>query len=149
MNDSSQGLETCEPLTQTILYAAKDIRARFEAALATEGGTLTAWLALRELTDPDGISQRELATRLKLEGPTLTHHCDRLEADGLINRRVSPRDRRVLLLTRTDAGETMFLRLSVVARRFNEQLMAGLTPAEIATFTNLLHRITANIVDSR
>jgi len=137
------------PLTQEVLYAAKDIRARFEAVLAAEGGTLIAWLALRELTDPDGISQRELATRLKLEGPTLTHHCDRLEADGLITRRVAPRDRRVMLLTRTEAGEAMFVRLFVVACRFEEQLVAGLIPAEIATFTNLLHRITANIVDSR
>lgn len=135
---------TCEALTQTVLYAAKDIRARFEAALAEAGGSLTAWLALRELTDPEGISQRELATRLNLEGPTLTHHCDRLGADGLITRRVSPRDRRVSLIARTEAGEALFVRLAAVAQRFERQLVAGLSSEEIATLTTLLRRITAN-----
>jgi len=44
---------------------------------------------------PANLSQRELATRLGVEAPTLARLLDRLAADGWIERRADPNDRRV------------------------------------------------------
>src|SRR3712207_4354028 len=82
-NDSRSMDTGWNPVGRQLGVTAKLARARFEAELATVGGTLTAWIVLRQLRGEEGASQRELAERLDLMGPTLTHHLDRLEAEGL------------------------------------------------------------------
>src|SRR2546423_13052815 len=92
---------------------AKASRAEFAARLADAGGSLSTWIVLRlaeesvlESEEPAaecGLSQRELAERMDIEGPTLVRHLDRLEKEGLIERRRDPHDRRGARITRTPA----------------------------------------------
>lgn len=45
----------------------------------------------------------------------------------------------------TGDGEAMFARLVGAVVAFDEQLRAGLTPAEVDTLHGLLERLTANV----
>jgi DNA-binding MarR family transcriptional regulator len=64
--------------------------------------TATQVVALRELSDP--ITARELANRMVCEPSNVTFVLDRLEQQGLIERRPHPTDRRAKQIVLTPAG---------------------------------------------
>jgi MarR family transcriptional regulator for hemolysin len=134
-----------EPLGRQLALTAKLVRAHFEAALADGGGSLAVWVVLLSAIQESGLSQRELAGRLQIEGPTLTRHLDRMEADGLIRRRRDANDRRVIRVEATDAGRRLHRRLRQRAQRVDAELFAGFSERDRATLSRLLGRITTNV----
>jgi DNA-binding MarR family transcriptional regulator len=67
------------------------------------GITATQVVVLRELTAP--ITARELATRMFCEPSNVTFIIDRLEKQGLVERRPHPTDRRAKQITLTPEGK--------------------------------------------
>ena len=55
---------------------------RFESRLSARGASLNVWSVLRELAECGPVSQRELADRLLLKGPSLVPRLDALEEAG-------------------------------------------------------------------
>jgi len=96
---------------------------------------------LRSAAREEGLSQRELATRVRVEGPTLVRHLDRMEHDGLVVRRRDERDRRVVRVCLTEAGRARHAELRVVAADLDGQLRSLLTADEARTLERLLQRI--------
>jgi MarR family transcriptional regulator for hemolysin len=136
---------TSEPIGLHVNRTAKALSRAFDRALAAEGGSLPVWLVLVELKGSRHAAQRDLARAVGVEGPTLTHHLHRMEAAGLVTRRRDPANRRAHQVELTDGGEAMFARLVGAVVAFDEQLRAGLTPAEVDTLHDLLERLTANV----
>ena len=138
-----------------LAMTAKAFRAEFDTRLADAGGSLSTWIVLRlaeesvlESTEPAaewGLSQRELAERMDIEGPTLVRHLDRLEKEGLIERRRDPRDRRVTRITVTPAGHRLLEALRKVADAMETEVRSLLTPAEHAVTTRVLGRLHAHM----
>src|SRR5207253_920851 len=79
-----------EPLGRHLVFTAKAMRAAFEETLAAAGGSLGTWVVLSALSSEGLISQTALAGHIQLEGATITHHIDRLEALGLVRRQADP-----------------------------------------------------------
>lgn len=70
-------------------------RAQINFVLAEYDMTASAWSVIRLLqVRGEGKTQKELASELAIEGPTLVKLLDGLERRGWIERRVSPLDRR-------------------------------------------------------
>src|SRR3546814_15512969 len=70
-------------------------RAEIDRRLATFGLTESRWLTLLHISRlPHAATQRELAEAVGVRGPTLVRTLDRLEAEGLIERRTEAADRR-------------------------------------------------------
>lgn len=59
---------------------------------------------LHKLAEADGITQKELATRLNITPATLTRMVQNMEKNGLISRRTSESDNRKILIHLTDEG---------------------------------------------
>lgn len=134
-----------QPLGRQLALTAKLVRAHFESALADGGGTLAVWVVLLSAVEEPGLSQRELAGRVQIEGPTLTRHLDRMEAEGLIRRERDASDRRVVRVEATASGRRLHRKLRQRAQRVDAELFAGFTERDRATLSRLLGRITANI----
>ena len=66
--------------------------------------TRAQWAVLARLESNEGLKQSELAEMLDLQPITLTRLVDRLCANGLIERRADPNDRRAKRLYLTPAG---------------------------------------------
>jgi MarR family transcriptional regulator for hemolysin len=124
--------------------AAKEV---LEARLQAKGASHAAWLVLHSLIDHglEGSQQRALAEHLRIEGPTMTRHLDRLEAEGLIERRPDPEDRRSTLIVSTAAGKRISGGLMAVMREAQADLLAGLSRSEIETLTRLMQRVHDNV----
>jgi MarR family transcriptional regulator, transcriptional regulator for hemolysin len=117
----------------------------FRAALAEAGAPPSTWLVLHELRHRPEMVQRDLADALGIGGSTLTAQLDRLEAEGLVERRGDPADRRVALVRLTPAGRELHARLYAVAERADAAMVAGLDPGEVETFRTLLERMLENV----
>lgn len=75
---------------------------------------------------------------------TLTHHLNAMHARGLITRTRDDANRRVQVVTLTEAGEAAFLRMRDAAVAFDGRLRAGFTDGELAHLTAQLSRLAAN-----
>jgi MarR family transcriptional regulator for hemolysin len=137
------------PVGPALTRTAKAVNRAFDAALAEAGGSLPVWLVLESLTTRQLGTQRELAEAVGVQGATLTHHLNGMEADGLLTRRRDPANRRVHLVELTPAGEELFHRLREAAVRYDERLRRGFGDDELEALTGLLDRLHDNVAVSR
>ena len=124
--------------------AAKATRAEFDARLAEVGGSLTAFVVLRLADEAPGgleLSQRQLADRMGVEAPTMVRHLDRLEKEGLIERRRDARDRRVTRITVTPAGSRRLGVLRKVADAMDVEILTLLGPETYRVLASALDRL--------
>jgi MarR family transcriptional regulator for hemolysin len=136
---------TGRPIGLTLARAAKIVSRAFDDALAAAGGSTPIWLILISLKTQPTVNQRELASAIGIQGATLTHHLNAMEADGLITRRRDPANRRVHQVRLTEEGETLFHRLATAARIHDQRLRTGLGDDEIAALEHLLGRLHDNV----
>lgn len=136
-----------DSLGRDLVLLAKTMRNRLESRLACAGASLATWGVLSCAIEEEGLPQRRLAERMGIEAATLTHHLDRLEADGLVVRRRDEDDRRILRVFPTPAARVLHQRMATVAGRLDADLTAGLTDGELADLRRLLARLSDNLED--
>jgi MarR family transcriptional regulator, transcriptional regulator for hemolysin len=132
------------PIGLRLAQASRTVERAFDAALAEAGGSLPVWLVLLNLKVRRPGNQRELAEAVGITGATLTHHLNAMHAQGLIARARDDANRRVQVVTLTEAGEAAFLRLREAAIAFDTRLRAGFAAAELTTLAASLDRLAAN-----
>ena len=133
------------PVGMNLARTSKLVAQAFDAALVEAGGTLPVWLTLLSVKSSELANQRELAGMIGIQGATLTHHLNAMEAQGLLTRRRDPDNRRVHLVELTQAGEAMFLKLRAAALIFDKRLRAGLPDDRLAEFAEVLAALRANV----
>src|SRR5437764_12398570 len=133
-----------EPVGLQVARVAKLLSRAFDDALAEAGGSMPTWLILLSLKRERWGNQRELAEAVGIQGATLTHHLDGLEASGLISRRRDPGNRRVHIVELTDKGDAAFHRLRKAATAFDRRLRAGIAEPEVDELRGRLERLAAN-----
>jgi MarR family transcriptional regulator for hemolysin len=88
------GPPAIEPIGLQLTRTAKVVGRAFDEALGASGGTLPIWLVLLSLKDQQHGAQRHLARVVGIEGSTLTHHLNHIEAAGYVTRTRDPQNRR-------------------------------------------------------
>jgi DNA-binding MarR family transcriptional regulator len=96
---------------------------------------------LRLLRAEAGLSQQELAGRLRIHSSRLVAILDNLERRGFVERRANPDDRRLYSLHLTQGGEETLEKIGRVAREHQEALLFSLSGEERNTLATLLLRI--------
>lgn len=134
-----------EPIGLFVTRTSKALSRAFDAALAERGGSLPTWLVLASLEGGLRGSQRMIAAAVGVEGPTLTHHLGRMEADGLVVRARDPQNRRTHQVELTAAGHARFASLVDVVRGFDDRLREGFTDDELLALRQLLGRLADNV----
>jgi MarR family transcriptional regulator, transcriptional regulator for hemolysin len=134
------------PIGLHLTRTARVLSRAFDDALAAAGGSVPVWLVLLSLKTQRLANQRRLAEAIGIQGATVTHHLNAMEADGLVTRRRDPTNRRVHLVELTEAGEALFQRLRAAAVAFDRQLRTGLADEDVATLAHLLDRLCNNVV---
>ena len=132
------------PIGLLVSSTAKVLSREFDAALAAVGGSRPTWLVLLSLKTAGHRTQAELAEAVGIRQPTLSHHLDGMEREGLVRRERTADNRRVQTVTVTEAGEALFLRLRRAAGAFDGRLRAGLDDVEVAELRRLLAQLAEN-----
>lgn len=107
------------------------------------GITLTEWRTLAILSRHQPTTAAEIGRRSRLDKGWISRSLAALEKRGLVVRDRNPDDSRSQLLTLTAAGRELVRAVAPLSEARAEALLAGLTPAERATFLECLGRIEA------
>jgi MarR family transcriptional regulator for hemolysin len=119
----------------------KVVREWFNEVMNRHGASLHTWIILHHGLSGESLSQRDVAGLLGIGGPSLVRHLDRLEQEGLVERRRDERDRRVVRIAVTPAGKERFRELREVARRSHAEFDSILSPEEQVQLSGLLRRV--------
>ena len=96
---------------------------------------------LRLLRAEAGLSQQELAARLRIHPSRLVAILDNLEKREFVERRANPDDRRLYSLHLTKGGEETLEEIGGVARKHQDALLSSISREERNTLAALLLRI--------
>ena len=92
-----------------------------------------------------GMTLGDISRRMMVSNGNVTGLAARLEAEGLVERRTRPGDRRAQLLRLTAKGRREFARQSAVHENWVAELLGGLEPEERAALFRLLGRTKASV----
>jgi MarR family transcriptional regulator for hemolysin len=95
------------------------------------------------------VRQGVLAEEMGIEGPSLVRLIDLLAAEGLVERREDPTDRRAKMLHITALGEAKTAEIIRVLTRLRADLLKGVSADELATTFETLRRIELSALDPR
>lgn len=116
-------------------------RLRLDNLFRPYGLTDATWRVLFLLRRIDGALQKEIATELGIEGPSLVRHLDNLERKGLIERKTSPRDRRAKTVHLTEQAKPLMRELVQVGSAHRDEILNEFTDEEIAICVDLFRRM--------
>lgn len=100
---------------------------------------------LWHISQEEGLSQRELARRLKVKPPTVNVSLQRLERAEHICRRQDEKDQRVSRVYLTEKGRALVGQIDAIMRDNEAQITQGFTEAEVCLLTRFLKQMIANI----
>lgn len=122
------------------LYAAsREVIRRYRPYLDALGLTYTQYIVLLVIWEHGTISVRDLGRILCLDSGTLTPVLKTLEKAGLIDRRRSVQDERVLMITLTQAGSALQEKALEIPSAIRSSL--PLDDEEMQTLAKLLDKI--------
>jgi DNA-binding MarR family transcriptional regulator len=125
-------------LTCTLLVE-RDIKAKLRERFSM---TLARFDLMAQLErHPAGLKMNELSRRLMVSGGNVTGLTDQLVAEGLVERRAVPDDRRAFSVRLTAAGRRAFLGMAREHERWIVDLMDGLSSGERQRLYALLGRL--------
>lgn len=130
------------PIGFALSRAARAIAAEFEAFLFQGRGTLSEWLTLLTLARDGEMSQSDLVEAIGVRGPTLTHHLNRMEREGLVLRERRDDNRRAHRVILTDAGKRRFEALRARASAFDARLREAVPEAHMQALREALSALT-------
>ncbi len=126
---------------------ARMIRRDFDRRAREQGLTRARWQVLWHLARHEGVHQAALADILDVAPISLTRQLERLEQEGLVERRADPSDRRRRRLYLTEAATPALQRLRGMAGLTRERALSGISGEQIDTFKEVLETMRANLCD--
>jgi MarR family transcriptional regulator for hemolysin len=117
-------------------------RREADQALADHGLSQATAHPLRVLSRRGKCArQGVLAEEMGIEGPSLVRLIDLLQAEGLVERREDPTDRRAKTLHLTSKGEAKADEINRILRRVRAFLLKDIAPEDLAITYDVLQRI--------
>lgn len=104
----------------------------FRKRLATLGITPNQFTVLRWLEEDDGggVRQSEICSRMASDPNTIAALVERMHADGLVKRKVDPKDRRARLISPTAKGRRTYTKARPLAVELQEEVLQAIPANE-------------------
>jgi len=118
---------------------------RFEQHARAISLTLPQCKVLVRLQDHEGVSQARLAELADVEPMTMVRILDRMEAEGLLERRADPADRRARRLYLTSRAKPRLEQIWRLAELTRTEVFAGISRGERERFMIAFERIHDNL----
>lgn len=94
---------------------------------------------------PDGMTLSDVSKRMMVSNGNVTGLVERLQSQGLVERRPAPNDRRAQLVNLTAEGRKTFRAMARTHENWIADLFAGMTPEETETLMQILGRAKASV----
>src|SRR4051812_27498731 len=118
---------------------------RFEVRAAEIPLNLAQAKALVRLEKNEGVSQARLAELAEVDPMTMVRILDRMEAEGVLERRPDPADRRARCLYLTAKAKPILSEIWRLSEEIRAEIFADVSRAEREQFMTVLERLYSNI----
>jgi DNA-binding MarR family transcriptional regulator len=140
MNDERLDLQTFLPYRLSVLSN------RLSAAIAESysrryGLSIPEWRVIAVLALEPGLSAAEVAERTAMDKVAVSRAVRRLLSTGRARRETAAGDRRRSMLELTPDGRRIYRRVTPALRRYEAELLAGLTATEQRQLDAILRRL--------
>jgi DNA-binding MarR family transcriptional regulator len=128
-----------------LIQLLKEHRHQADEALKQLGLHAAQEFVLFLLWEEDGLSQSQLAARLRLELPTITRSVQRMEQRGLVMRRDDEQDTRISRVYLTKEGGALYEPAMQIWKELDARTRLHMTELEQALLRRLLQQALANL----
>lgn len=128
-----------------INVVANDAAKKLDTELKKHGLTIALWPPLMCLWEAEGVTQREIAQKSKVENSTTTRTLDKLENLGLVERQVDPNSRRSFRIYLTDEGRALREKLLPIPVGINQDILSSLESKERDELIRLMQKLVAQV----
>jgi DNA-binding MarR family transcriptional regulator len=134
-----------DAVVEAIVYLYTESR-RITKGLASEYGLTGPQLAVVKMLEPVGkLSLSELSDRIRARNSTVTGIIDRMEREGLVERRRSEEDRRVIHIVLTRQGQKLANDIPVEPVQIFRQVLSELSPRDASDLKRILTRLARRV----
>jgi MarR family transcriptional regulator, lower aerobic nicotinate degradation pathway regulator len=119
-------------------HLARRVRLRAESVLAPLRLRPRHLVALTVIRGREGITQQALSGTLEMDGTNVVGLLNELEAEDLIERRRSPKDRRRHVVALTDAGAKRLADAERALEAVEDEVLGALDDSQREVLNNLL-----------
>ena len=132
-------------LAHLVRDASRAFQKALQIRLAQHGVPFGQWTFLRILWESDGLTQKELSERAGVMEPTTFAAMKAMEANGYIERRQLPTNKKNMYVHLTETGRGLKEKLVPLAEETNHVSVDGLSPAELRTTRHVLLAMIENL----
>lgn len=136
--------DVLEALVVALHGTARTLRLKLDQRLRPFGFTQAKWRTILAIhRSGEGATQKALAERLGIEGPTLVRLLDRLEADGWVERRNCVDDRRSKRVFLLDPAREALKHIEAAAAQLRREILQGIPEQDLQQCRQVLEQIRA------
>lgn len=125
------------------VLASRVSRQLGQAYGARFGISIAEWRVIAHLAEADRISVREICRRVDLDKSKVSRAVASLEASGLVEKKVSAVDRRLVELRLTGKGRRLFAEIEPLALAYEAALVTALTADERRALRRIIEKLTS------
>ncbi len=108
------------------------------------GLTPAQWKVILALDITDGLTQKEVADMIYVDSSTLVPVIDKMEKDGLVQRKPDAKDRRVNRIFLTKKAESTVDSIVLIILQLRKMIYQGISESSIESLKNTLKIILEN-----
>jgi DNA-binding MarR family transcriptional regulator len=136
-----------DSIVEALVYLYTESR-RITKALAEKHGLTGPQLVVLKMLEPVGkLSLSDLSGRIRAKNSTVTGIIDRMERDGLVTRRRSDADRRVVHIELTAKGRKLAAETEVAPMQIFRAVLGELSPRDSTELRRILTRLARRVRD--
>ncbi|MDZ4721220.1 MAG: MarR family transcriptional regulator [Roseiflexaceae bacterium] len=135
-----------ETISFALSQAGKAHRAAVDTALRAFHIHVGQEMILMRLWEQEGQTQTQLAEQLCVEPPTVTRMIQRMETEGLLERRPDPEDARIQRVFLAPSGRALRQQIEACWDQVEAATVAGFTMEERMLLRRLLLQVRDNLI---
>jgi MarR family transcriptional regulator for hemolysin len=128
---------------------AKSFQRSLDIELRRNAGvTLSQWRVVGALVLQPGLTQKEIADKMGIEGATLVPVIDKMEKDGLLKRKPDLIDRRANRIYLTSKADSLWESMTECALKIRRSSTKNISDDDIRITLDTLRKISKNLATS-
>lgn len=128
---------------------ARQLRISFDQRVERSGLTRASWQLIAAVARHPGATQRLIAEALEVREITAGRLIDRLCAEGILERRENPQDRRAYCVHLTPGAKPMLDKIDELAKVHESEIFAGFEARDLDRLDELLEGVARNLSIAR
>ena len=125
---------------------AKSFQRSFDIELRKNVGvTLSQWRVVSALVLQPGLTQKEIADKMVIEGATLVPVIDKMEKEGLLKRKQDSIDRRANRIYLTPKADSLWISMTECALKIRKYSTKNIPEGDIQLTLDTLRKISKNL----